>query len=204
MGKLFGLAFTLDCHINSQKDVYIYIDTSTHIHTHVHTHLHTYLYASTYIFTYIYTYSPTYILIYKHTYICTGPPLLLLLMCMAHVCGCVCVGMCPGMCVAVCWRVCGHTDVYKRVSAAVAEWMASTPLISPALAECEACNWCEQQMRIQWLPQLLPGGWKKVLFIRSAHAFTCTCACVCTGDLAVSVAFLLAATPCLTARKSNP
>ena len=50
----------------------------------------------------------------------------------------VCVGMCPGMCVAVCWRVCGHTDVYKRVSAAVAEWMASTPLISPALAECEA------------------------------------------------------------------
>ena len=121
---------------------------------------------------------------------------------MAHVCvGAWVCGHVPRHvrgCVLVC--VC----VYKRVSAAVAEWMASTPLISPALAECEACNWCEQQMRIQWLPQLLPGGWKKVLFIRSVHAFTCTCACVCTGDLAVSVAFLLAVTPCLTARKSNP
>ena len=56
----------------------IYIYTSTHRHTHMHTHLHTYLYASTYIFTYMYTHAPTYILIYKRTYICTGPPLLLL------------------------------------------------------------------------------------------------------------------------------
>ena len=48
----------------------------------------------------------------------------------------VCVGMCPGMCVAVCWRVCGRTDVYKRVSAAVAEWMASTPLTLPTLGDC--------------------------------------------------------------------